>query len=252
MIEPTDQDQRLELTGRIVSASNGTFLGEIGSQPVVYKPQAGEVPLWDFPDGTLANREIAAYELSDLLGWNLVPHTWWGSGPFGPGMLQDWQEPESEHPVDLVPAGQAPPHMLPVFEGVGAQGEPVELVHQDSQILRQIALFDLLVNNADRKGGHLLPMADGHCYAIDHGLTFHAQPKLRTVLWGWRGEAFTDAELAALTGLERYWDDVLARLAPLLSTAETTALSERCHQLLAMRHFPSPHVGAPAIPWPPF
>ena len=176
-------DGELVLHGRIMPASNATFVGEVGGRRVVYKPVAGERPLWDFPDGTLALRERAAYVVSELLGWDVVPHTILREGPHGPGMVQLWREPDpQQEAVTVVPEGADPPGYLHVFDGLDQHDQPIALVHEDSAALRRMAVFDVLVNNADRKGGHVLEMADGHRYGVDHGVCFHPQPKLRTVL----------------------------------------------------------------------
>jgi uncharacterized repeat protein (TIGR03843 family) len=181
----------LELVGRITTASNATFLARIGDVDVIYKPVAGERPLWDFPDGTLARREVAAYTVSETLGWRVVPTTWLADGPFGPGMVQLWQEPDGAitHPaVALVPADEpVADGWCHVLDGLDENERPVSLVHEDSAALRRIAVFDVVTNNADRKGAHILEMADGHRYGVDHGLTFNTEPRLRTILWGWLG-----------------------------------------------------------------
>ncbi|MER2138394.1 MAG: SCO1664 family protein, partial [Arthrobacter sp.] len=180
----------LTLTGRITTASNATFLGSIGDAAVVYKPIAGEKPLWDFPDGCLAHREVAAYLVSETLGWNIVPRTWLRDGPAGEGMVQLWQETDPEQAaVDLVPLEDVPSSGWKlVLEGEDPAGRIVALIHEDSAALRRMAVFDVVVNNADRKGDHVLSMPGGHRFGVDHGLTFHAEHKLRTVLWGWIGE----------------------------------------------------------------
>ena len=139
----------LTLHGRVMPASNATFVGEIGGIRVVYKPIAGERPLWDFPDGTLANREVAAYAVSEALGWDIVPPTVLGDGPHGPGMVQLWRdEVDDQDPVDTVREGQVPAGFRHVFDGLDAHDEPVSLVHEDSPELRRMALFDVVVNNA--------------------------------------------------------------------------------------------------------
>ena len=179
----------LTLHGRVMPASNATFVGEVDGVRVVYKPVAGERPLWDFPDGTLAGREVASYAVSEALGWNVVPHTFLRDGPHGLGMVQRWQEPDdAQAAVDLVREGRVPAGWLHVFDGVDEHDRGVALVHEDSAPVRRMAVFDVLVNNADRKGGHVLAMTDGHRYGVDHGVTFHVENKLRTVLWGWMGE----------------------------------------------------------------
>ena len=244
----------LVLQGRVLPASNATFVGTVDGTRVVYKPTAGERPLWDFPDGTLARREVAAYVVSEALGWNVVPHTFLRDGPHGPGMVQVWQEPsEDEVAVDIVPEGEVPEGWCHVFDGLDQHDRGVSLVHEDSPPLRRMALFDVLVNNADRKGGHVLAMPDGHRYGVDHGVTFHTDPKLRTVLWGWLDDELTAVELAAVEELRRSAaGDVGERLQELLAPAEVQAFERRCTRLLATRTMPSPHGHGPAIPWPPF
>jgi len=242
------------LHGRIMPASNATFLGEIDGTQVVYKPVAGERPLWDFPDGTLAGREVAAYVVSEALGWNIVPETWWGDGPHGEGMLQRWQEPDPEQEaVTLVPSGEERPGWLAVFEGVDQHDRDVTLIHEDTPALRRMAVFDVLVNNADRKGGHVLEMADGHRYGVDHGVTFHHEPKLRTVLWGWHGQPLTDEEVAGVERVLAALDGPTGqRLAGLVADLEIDALARRCRRLLDRGVLPAPRGDWPAIPWPPF
>lgn len=250
-----DLSGELALDGLITTASNATFAGRIGEVKVVYKPVAGERPLWDFPDGTLARREVAAYLVSEAFGWDLVPRTWLRDGPMGVGMVQLWREPDPARPaLDVVPADEVPAEgWCRVVEGLDEEGRPVCLVHEDSPALRRMAVFDVVTNNADRKGGHVLEMADGHRHGIDHGLTFHTEHKLRTVLWGWVGQDLCDDELAgvervraALTG------ELGARLAELLSSEECAALDTRCERLLRTRLFPAPQAGTHAIPWPIF
>ena len=244
----------LVLHGRITVASNATFLGSIGDLPVVYKPVAGERPLWDFPDGNLAHREVAAYLVSEALGWDVVPETWLRDGPHGVGMVQRWCEVDGgQEAVTIVPEGRVPEGYLHVFDGIGADDRPVSLVHEDSGGLRRMALFDVVVNNADRKGGHVLEMADGHRYGIDHGICFHRQPKLRTVLWGWAGERLTAEEAAELTRLRAALDaDLGEELAAYLARWDLEALLRRCDRLLAEGELPYPDGDWPAIPWPPF
>jgi uncharacterized repeat protein (TIGR03843 family) len=245
----------LTLHGRVLPASNATFVGELGGVRVVYKPIAGERPLWDFPDGTLAAREVASYAVSEALGWDIVPPTVIGDGPHGPGMLQLWREEvEDQSPVDIVAEGRLPAGFRHVFDGLDAHDQAVSLVHEDSPPLRRMALFDVVVNNADRKGGHVLPMADGHRHGVDHGLTFHVAHKLRTVLWGFVGEPLDEAETAGLRRLAGAVDGDLGRtLADLLSEDEVAATERRVSRLLARGAFPPPASSSyPVIPWPPF
>ena len=245
----------LTLHGRVLPASNATFVGELGGVRVVYKPIAGERPLWDFPDGTLAAREVASYAVSEALDWNIVPPTVLGDGPHGPGMVQLWRdEVEDQSPVDIVGEGDLPAGFLHVFDGLDAHDQPVSLVHESSAALRRMALFDVVVNNADRKGGHVLPMADGHRHGVDHGLTFHVEPKLRTVLWGFVGEPITDDEAAGLRRLgTALLGDLGARLGELLARDEVASTERRLARLLSDGTFPAPASSAyPVIPWPPF
>ncbi|MCT1856556.1 SCO1664 family protein [Micrococcus luteus] len=245
----------LTLTGRITTASNATFLGSIWDTPVVYKPVAGEAPLWDFPAGTLARREVAAHLVSEALGWDIVPRTWLRDGPFGKGMVQLWQEQDPEQDaVDLFPADEVPASgWLTILEGEDADGNRLALAHEDSAALRRMAVFDVLVNNADRKGAHILAMPGGHRYGVDHGLTFHVQDKLRTVLWGWLGEELSEEERDGVARVLDGLDGELGRgLAELLSAEEVEALAERCAQLLDDGIFPAPSGLTPAVPWPLF
>lgn len=245
----------LSLTGRLTTASNATFLGSIGEVSVVYKPIAGESPLWDFPAGTLAHREVAAYLISRVLGWDVVPHTWLRDGPFGEGMVQLWQEQDpSQNAVDLVAVENIPESgWKQVLQGQDQHGGVVALIHEDSPALRRMAVFDVIVNNADRKGDHVLAMADGQRHGVDHGLTFHHDHKLRTVLWGWQGEALTPEETKGIDRVSEGLHGDLGRdLAGLLSSEEIAALAERCTRLRVAGRFPAPSGQMPAVPWPLF
>ncbi|WP_224766051.1 SCO1664 family protein [Nocardioides campestrisoli] len=242
------------LQGRVMPASNATFVGEVDGVRVVYKPVAGERPLWDFPDGTLAAREVAAYEVSQALGWGVVPHTVLRDGPHGVGMVQRWQDADPEQQaVDIVDLDDVPEGYLHVFDGVDGADRPVSLVHEDTAALRRMAVFDVLVNNADRKGGHVLAMPDGHRYGVDHGVCFHEEPKLRTVLWGWAGLPVTPPELDGVRRVRVALDGPLGdRLLGLLSAEEVAATRRRADRLLATATMPMPQDGWPTIPWPPF
>jgi uncharacterized repeat protein (TIGR03843 family) len=223
----------LDIQGRLVDASNATMYCTVSSDGVeaacVYKPIAGERPLWDFPDGTLAGRELAAYLVSRAGGWNVVPPTVYREGPFGPGMCQLWID--ADDAVDLVELARS----------------------GDDARLRQMSVFDALVNNADRKIGHLLPMTSGHLYGCDHGVCFSAEYKLRTVLWQWRGKKLTTAALAAL----RQTHDLLTKgdlgeeLSSWLTPVEVGATIRRVERLLALKTHPYPPTDWPAVPWPP-
>ncbi len=244
----------LVLTSRVMPASNATFVGHVDDVRVVYKPVAGERPLWDFPEGNLARREVAAYVVSQTLGWDVVPLTWLREGPMGVGMTQLWQDLDpSQSAVDVVAAHQVPEGWRHVLDGLDADDHPVSVIHEDSPALRRMSVFDIIVNNADRKGGHVLAMSDGHRFGIDHGLTFHSEHKLRTVLWGWIGEPLDAEELA---GVERVRTALAGELGVtlkgLLAHPEIAALSARCERLLADELFPAPWGEMPAVPWPPF
>lgn len=245
----------LTLTGRLATASNATFLGSISDDAVVYKPVAGEAPLWDFPGGTLARREVASFLVSEALGWDVVPRTWLRDGPFGEGMVQLWQERDPDQsPVDLVPADQVPETgWRAVLEGEDQDGQRIVLVHEDTPVMRRMAVFDVIVNNADRKGDHVLAMAGGHRFGVDHGLTFHHEDKLRTVLWGWVGEPLTAEEMGGIGRIADALGGELGRSLPELLSAEgIDALAARCARLRADGCFPAPGGEMPAVPWPLF
>jgi uncharacterized repeat protein (TIGR03843 family) len=260
--------QRGELTviGRIRSASNATFLceahlGELQAH-CVYKPIRGEAPLWDFPDGTLAGRELGAYLVSDTLGWNIVPYTIIRDGPAGLGMLQLWvdqpgdevgDEPSSGPDlVDLLPADHIPPGFLPVLQAYDYAGDEVTLVHADDIRLRRMAVFDVLINNADRKGGHILCGVDGHVYGVDHGVSLHVEDKLRTVLWGWSGKPVDDETLEAVARLRNQLRGALGdQLCAHITRREVDALHARTVALLDNPVMPTPDRRRP-IPWPAF
>jgi hypothetical protein len=226
----------LDVEGRLVDASNATLYCVVAADGVeaacVYKPIAGERPLWDFPDGTLAYREVAAYEVSAATGWEVVPPTVLREGPFGPGMCQLWIDVDER--VDLT-----------------------VLARSDHPDLRRMAVFDAVVNNADRKGGHLLPTDEGHVYGVDHGVCFAVEDKLRTLLWRWRGQPLTDEATEVLRRLATDLDGgrpaaLGRRLRSLLAGHEVAATKARVRRLLSTGVHPSPSEDWPAIPWPPF
>jgi uncharacterized repeat protein (TIGR03843 family) len=260
------RDGELTVLGRIRSASNATYLCEatLGERSVhcVYKPVSGEAPLWDFPDGTLAGRELAAYLVSTQLGWNIVPYTIIRHGPAGPGMLQLWvQQPgdavdsaPSPWPdlVDLFPADKLEPGYLPVLRAYDYAGDEVILMHADDIRLWRMAVFDVLINNADRKGGHVLRDLDGHVYGVDHGVSLHVENKLRTVLWGWARKPIDDPTLDAVAGLaDALGDQFGDALADQITRAEIAALRRRARGLLDNPVMPGPNRNRP-IPWPAF
>lgn len=250
----------LVVRGRILPASNATFLAEatLGERtvPCVYKPVAGERPLWDFPTGTLANREVAAYALAGAIGWDLVPRTLLRDGPHGRGMVQEWRDPlEDVEPVDLCRPDEVPAGYLPVLQAQDGEGHDVTLVHEDTVDLRRLAVFDVLANNADRKGGHVLAVSAERRLGVDHGICFHEEDKLRTVLWGWAGEPLSDEERAAVDDLAHQLESASAlcgELHDLLSAAEVDALRRRADRLLRRGRLPSPRAGWPPVPWPVF
>ncbi|OLL76254.1 hypothetical protein Ae168Ps1_4659 [Pseudonocardia sp. Ae168_Ps1] len=276
---------RLEVTGRMVDASNATLFGTVtldGTElRCVYKPVRGERPLWDFPDGTLAGREVGAYLVSEVSGLNVVPPTVLREeAPFGPGMVQAWvssgdesalTDPGSEGDeldgeldeqtlhlaseslVELCEPGDVPGGWLPVLRARDGAGDPVVLVHADHRQLRAMAVFDVVVNNADRKGGHVIVAGDGGVYGVDHGLTLHTEPKLRTVLWGWIGDGIGEERTAQLKELRsRLAGDFADTLGEHVTRREVAALRSRIDHLLAEPHFPGPDGFGPAIPWPAF
>jgi hypothetical protein len=225
----------LSVTGRLVDASNATLFGVITVANesdteeirVIYKPVAGERPLWDFPDGNLAHREYAAFLVSEIAQWNLVPTTILRDGPFGPGMVQQWIDIDES--IDLA-----------LFYS------------QDEPLLRKLALFDAVINNTDRKIGHLLPTEDGKLLGCDHGVTFHHEDKLRTVLWQWAGHALTDSERQELQRLAENLRNQSSTFLELITEIEMQALLHRIQRLLEEGVFPQPSDEWPAVPWPPF
>jgi uncharacterized repeat protein (TIGR03843 family) len=233
------REGEIEVVGRIVASSNNAMLVSVtrvcpDPEPAlvldaIYKPILGERPLDDFPDGTLARREVAAWHVSEASGWGIVPPTILRDGPFGEGMVQAFVDADPE--VDVV-----------------------AMVVDDDPRLRRMAVLDAVMNNTDRKGGHILPVDGGrHVYGVDHGVTFSPMPKLRTVLWGWRGEPLGADEIEGLERIRTALDGNLGRsLAGLLSRLEIRATARRTEALLAAGCFPFPSPDWPAIPWPPF
>lgn len=237
------------ILGRMRNASNSTLVGSIDGQQVIYKPISGERPLWDFPDETLALRERAAYVASELLGWKLVPLTILRDGPEGPGSVQQWIDGEG-FVADIFSPDSVPSDWLTIVSGFDENNEPVILAHAPIQNLARIAVFDALINNADRKAGHIISAHDGTLYAIDHGVTFHHENKLRTVLWGWIDQEIDRTLIADVEKFIGLIDD--SELSELLTDVEISALKYRANELVARPKFPEPNPHWPAIPWPVF
>jgi uncharacterized repeat protein (TIGR03843 family) len=248
----------ISVEGRLVDASNATLYCQICHDGLtatcVYKPVAGERGLWDFPEGTLAGREVASHLVSEATGWGVVPPTVLREGPFGPGMVQLWVETDPDvELVDVVAPTALPTGWLRVFDALGSGGQPVVLAHANDDRLRRMAVLDVVLNNADRKGGHVLALPDGTVHGVDHGVTFHVESKLRTVLWGWAGEPLRDTEREVLERLGSELDGKLGTaLGSLLTRAEVRATARRIDRLVTDDHLPFPDEGWPAIPWPPF
>jgi uncharacterized repeat protein (TIGR03843 family) len=248
---------RIDVEGRLVDASNVTLFCAIEldgvTGQVVYKPVSGERPLWDFPDGTLAGREVATAMISDVSGLGAVPPTVLRDGPFGPGMVQLWVETGEDEVVDVCAPEEVPDGWRTVLHAHDRLGDPAVLAHADHPGMRELAVLDIVVNNTDRKGGHLLAAADGRVYGVDHGICLHTDPKLRTVLWGWIGERIPDEAAEKLRKLRSELDGKLgADLGEHLTAFEIRALGQRADFLLAEGVFPSPGDDWRAIPWPLF
>jgi hypothetical protein len=220
----------MEILGLLPYASNATLLAQVSDGDLtglsVYKPRRGERPLWDFPSGTLCLREYAAAVVDAALGWNLVPPTVLRDGPAGFGAVQLFVE---EQECD----------------------DPHELLEARPDDLRRIALFDVLINNADRKAGHMLVDTSGHLWSVDHGICFHDEPKLRTVIWAFEGEPLPDA-LARDVERLRTERRAFEQLGDLLAVEEVDAFCRRIDRLLRTRRYPSPGAGGHHVPWPPW
>ena len=238
----------LEVLGGLVGSTNNAMVVRVwpaGTHPSsfggalqesdllgVWKPTIGERPLFDFPIGTLTRREVAAYLVSEALGWSIVPPTILRDGPHGEGSLQLW--------IDVDP-----------------EADVIDIVNGADPRLRRIAVLDAVLNNTDRKAGHLLPVPGGHLHAVDHGVTFSVEPKLRTVLWHWVGEPLAADEVEALERLRAALGSgeepgpLALSLRDLLFIDEVDATRDRVEELLAAAAFPEPNPDWPAIPWPP-
>ena len=222
----------LNVVGRLVDASNATLFAKAtltldAEIEVVYKPIAGERPLWDFPHGNLAQREVAAFKISQWGKFNCVPYTTLREGPFGLGAVQEWIT--SDDSIDIIALAQS----------------------QDERI-RNLALFDVVVNNTDRKFGHILLNREGMILGCDHGVTFHQDFKLRTVIWQFAGKSLTSLELAQLHEVKNEIAKVHnEEIGQLLHSDEIDALVKRIDSLIENREFPLPSEDWPAVPWPP-
>lgn len=260
-LSPVDLTGEIEVLGRVADSSNLAVVARVSTLPgghVIYKPIRGERPLWDFPHGTLAGREVAAAVVSELGGWDVVPPTVMRDGPLGPGSVQQWiGDPfapvADDVVVDLVPEGRTPTGWRAVLDGETPGGSAVTVVHSGADDVRSLAVLDAALNNSDRKGSHCLRDAEGRLWAIDHGVTFSPTPKLRTVLWGWAGEPLAEADVARLTRLRRSLEDdaILDRLLALLPEDDVEALAQRVVALLDRGVHPFPSPGWPSVPWPP-
>ena len=216
----------LEIIGRLVDASNASLLCKLPNElKVIYKPIAGERPLWDFPDGNLASREVAAFYISEVGEFDVVPKTVLREGPFGIGAIQQWIE--TSEAADVIGMAQS----------------------EDPQI-RNLALFDIVINNADRKFGHILITPDEQIFGCDHGVSLHEENKLRTVIWQFAEQKLTLEEIAKLKDLLSKID--LNHLAKFLSAEEIAAFLQRIQGLIEDGRFSSPNPNWPAVPWPPY
>lgn len=221
----------LIVEGRLVDASNATLFGKVltsdqSSFSVVYKPIAGERALWDFANGNLASREVASHVISEVGQFNCVPLTVMRDGPFGMGAVQQWIDLDPN--LDLIAIGQ-----------------------RSTPAIRNLALFDVVINNTDRKFGHILPISESEILGCDHGLTFHEEFKLRTVLWQYAGQELDKEEISKLESLKRRISgDIGASLGELITKDEIESLLERIEMLIS-EGFPYPSEQWPAVPWPP-
>jgi uncharacterized repeat protein (TIGR03843 family) len=248
----------MELEGRLVDASNTTLRAEITlgglTRRCVYKPVRGERPLWDFPDGTLAGREVSAFLVSQATGWDLVPPTILRDGPMGVGACQLWiDEPEdAESLIGFVPAFDVPPNWFAVAQARDDDGDAYALAHADDPRLARLAVLDAVINNADRKGGHVLYAPGGRIFGVDHGVSFHVENKLRTVLWGWTGKPIPRELLDVLAALLVKLDGPLGEtLEEHLMVTEVQHIRLRARRLIRTGRFPKPPQDWPAVPWPP-
>jgi hypothetical protein len=230
----TLESGQITVTGEFMWGSNYTFAVEVtqGKQTLqgVYKPTKGERPLWDFPRASLAHREVSAYLVSNALGWDFVPPTVYRKdGPAGPGSLQLYVDHDPEYNY-------------------------FSFSQSELQRLRPVVAFDLVINNADRKGSHVMVDKDNHLWLIDHGVSFHRQDKLRTVIWNFAGEPIPEDLCLDLKSLKSKLDhgtDLHRRLEDHLSGQEIDAIARRTLKLIELMKFPDPHPNRRPYPWPP-
>ncbi len=259
-VDSTLPTGEIAVLGRHPAASNIVLVAELRAadlepMTVSYKPIAGERPLWDFPDGSLAAREVAAARIDRWGGFDLVPDTDLREGPAGPGSVQRWigdVRAPALTPVAVTPPDEVPSGNIVVLAGEDEGGDPLVVSHPDDPRLRSMAVLDAVLNNSDRKGSHVL-VHEGHLWGIDHGVSLHADPKLRTVLWGWAGDPLTREDLGRLTRLAARLDEptVERELTSLITADEVEALRERVAGLLTEGTHPVPSDEWPSIPWPP-
>lgn len=254
----------MHIVGQLSDASNVAIVGIVDGLWVIYKPIRGERPLWDFTTGTLAGREYAAYLVAMATGYAAVPPTVVREGPLGVGTVQLWigspidspdlSSPDLSSPVALAPVGEVPSGWLHVVDGHLPDGTEVSVLHEDRDDVRDVAVLDAITNQADRKGSHLVRDDAGRLWGFDHGLTFNADPKLRTVLWGWAGQALRQRDLDVLTALKSRLtdeeDEVTRDLREVLPSADAAALLDRVADLLRTGRHPQPSRHWPSIPWP--
>jgi len=216
----------LEILGRLVDASNASLLCKLPNESqVIYKPIAGERPLWDFPDGNLASREVAAFYVSEIGEFGVVPQTIMRDGPFGLGAVQEWITTAED--IDVI-----------------------EIAQSSNERIRNLALFDIIINNADRKFGHILVTPNLEIFGCDHGVSFHQENKLRTVIWQFSELDLTREEISKIEQLISRLDR--AHLGQYLSDEEVDALFQRANTLLDTKKFAQPNPNWPAVPWPPY
>lgn len=243
------RSETITLLHELEDASNVAFIATVGDLEVVYKPVAGETPLWDFPQHSLSQREVMASWVDRHFGWNLIPPTVWSAkGPHGPGSVQLFVRDAQISDVNIFVPEDLPESWIPFVEGT-MEGKSVLVAHSHFEDVQRLAALDVIMNNADRKAGHILRDANRNLQAIDHGVCFHSQFKLRSVLWGWVGESLP---VNLREEISRGLDLMKANKSEwLLSEYEFETMLKRADDLLR-NGFPEPSSEWPAIPWPIF